>query len=229
MRCLVGSFLVSLTLAGFACGSNLRIVGCDVAWRSLTDPTPICYALIVNETGTLDRLAAWQLCLTIFPVDGATGWVGFASADLPRDPTEDYLLAGDSGVLDVAEPPPAPLVAGPTDTLLLGDYAQSVIGEAVPSSPKTLLRMEFCASDDAQGGFAVAAVPGPENSFWASWDTNDCPDMMRGFENVPFDGGATVIGRITVGILVPEPCDALLLFGGATTTGAFLTRRRRVA
>jgi hypothetical protein len=227
MRYLVGSFALVLALVSHVRGANLRIVGCDAVWTSTADPSPAYHVLVVNEQGATDRLSGWQMKLALVPTDGATGVLQFASADLPRQPTDDYLLAGDSATLDVSDPPPAPLIAGPVDSLLLGDYALSVVGGTVPSSEKMLLKADFTASKDARGLFAVMVVPGEENTFWASFDTTDCPTMIRGFGNVPLEGDSVVIGWVAVNMLVPEPLGiSLLLAAFACGVGLLAVRSR---
>jgi len=225
MRYLVGSFLLVLMLVGFASAANLRIVGYDVVWSSTNDPSPAYHVLILNEQGVSDRLAGWQLCLIIIPTQGATGVLQFTSADLPRQPSENYLLAGDSATLDGSDPPPSPLIVGPTDTLLLGDYALSGFGSEVPASEKMLLKVDFAASEGAQGEFAIAVVPGQENSFWASFDTNDSSEMTRGFQGIPLEGDPVVIAKVIVNSSIPEPNGFHLLLAGAILTLGHRTRR----
>lgn len=213
MRCLFGALLLILLLVNSAWAGVLRLA--DVTWSLTAGSSSTFYVQILNEQGVTDRLASWQLELMITPVGGATGVLQFESADLPRQPLENYLLEGDSGRL--AGLPSSPIIVGPTGTVLLSDYAFSMFGSEVPRSGKTLLRIDFSAPKDAEGVFAIAAVPGADGSFWASFDTNDSDSIMRGFGGIPIDSVIpVVIGHVTI-IPIPEPHGLLLLLTVAIT------------
>ncbi|MBN2291193.1 MAG: hypothetical protein JXM70_02135 [Pirellulales bacterium] len=198
MRYFFGTLCVSLLLCNFTSANSLMLVGTDVQWNPNTEPSPTSYVEIYNDTGTTDRLAGWQLKMKIEPLSGATGILQFNSADYPREPIEKYLLEGDSSYILVT-PPPA--VAGPTDTVLIQDYALSGYGSEVPTTLHTLVKLDYHASADAEGIFAVTAVRGLANSLWATLDSQD---SERGFTNVPQGEGADVaIWYVTV--QVPEP------------------------
>ena len=219
MRCLFGSLFLTLLLFNSAWAGALRLA--DVTWSLTAGSSSTFYVEILNEQGVTDRLASWQLSLVISPVGGATGDLQFDSADLPRQEVENYLLYGDSGVLTGS--PPSPIITGPTDTILLGDYALSGYGNVVPPSGKTLLKVDFSAPEDAEGDFAIAAVPGDsegtDGSFWVSFDFNDSAVPVRGFGGVPIDSAdPVVIGHVTV-VPVPEPHGFLLLLTVAVTWG----------
>ncbi len=217
MRCLFWPLLLTLLLPNSAWAGVLRLA--DVTWFLTAGSSSTYYVHINNEQGVTDRLASWQLSLMIIPAGNATGVLQFDSADLPRQESENYLLYGDSGVL--AGSPPSPIVVGPADTVLLGDWALFGFGNEVPSSEKALLKVDFSASEDTEGVFAIAAVPGDgaDGSFWASFDTNDSTSMTRGFDGIPVDGvDPVVIGHITI-VPVPEPHGFLLLLAVAATWG----------
>lgn len=215
MRCFFGSLLLTLLLFNSAWAGVLKIAGGDVVWSSLDESSPTYYVLIFNEEGVADCLTSWQLCLKITPMEDATGSLQFASADLPRQFSENYLLYGNSFGLTVS-PPPAPT----GDTVSLGDSVLSGFGDVVPPSEekKTLLKVDFSASEDAEGVFAISAVPGID-SFWISYYGPEPEDFtMMWFKDMPIYGSEpVVIGHVTVA-LVPEPHGFLLLL---TVAGAF--------
>lgn len=212
MRCLVGSFLLSLLLFDSTWAGNLKIVGGDVVWPSLSQPSPTFYVMIFNEQGVTNRLASWQLRLEITSVGETTGVFQFASADIPRD--ENYILFGDSSLLNgTPEPPPTPLISGPMENITLLDYSLSGIGREVPPSGKTLMKLDFSASGGTQGIFAITAVPGG-NSFWTS---SENPFIPLGFDNVPLNASdPVIIGYVKVE-LIPEPHVFFLLLNAALT------------
>ena len=206
--CLGFLCLVVLTSANSILAANLRIAGCDVVWSSPDDPSPTCYVMVFNEQGAADSLLGWQVHLVIVPVGEVTGSVQFAWADLPRGSEEGYLLAGNSGVLDMPDPPDEPWIPGPVDELRLWDNTFDGNPIVVPESGKTLLKTSFSATPDAQGvfGIAVAADPTGYDTGWAASDY-----QMYGFENAPDENEPVVIGQLTVGALVPEPGNFLFI------------------
>ena len=207
MRCLFGALLLNLLLFNSAWASVLRLA--DATWSLAAGTSSTFYVEIRNEYGVTDRLASWQLSLEIAPVDGSTGELLFDSADIPRQPTENYLLEGDSYVL--AGLLPSPHIPSPTSSILLSDLTISPAGIVVPPSGKTLLKVDISASENASGVFAISAVPGLSGSFWGSHDTNDSTEPFRGFGSIPIGGtDPVVIGHVSI-IPVPEPHVSLLL------------------
>ncbi|MCX7429093.1 MAG: hypothetical protein NTW96_26145 [Planctomycetia bacterium] len=204
--------LSMLLVTSTSSAGYLVMVGGDAVWPSTDDPSPICYVGIVNDQGLTDCLAGWQLKLVIVPIGDATGQLRFGMADLPRLEAEEYLLWGDSGVLDGPDPPPEPLITGPADEVVIGDYALSGFGSEIPASVKTLAKMSFVASGDAHGAFGLAVVPGPDSSFWASLDPVEFTAVIHAYGNVPATGDRVVVGRVLVG--VPEPHVLAMLVTG---------------
>ena len=211
--CLLLSFsacLLTLQFTGVASAGYVMMVGDKVAWPLTTAPSPTCYVGIVNDQGSTDPLAAWQLNLVIIPMNGATGELTFGTVDLPREPWEEYLLEGDSGYLEPN--PPEPMIVGPEHPIWIGDYALSVFGNEIPSSTKTLAKVSFLASAGVSGEFGLAVVPGPSQSFWMSLDPVTFAEQIHTYSNVPTTGDPVVVGRILVGI--PEPTGLVMLLAG---------------
>ena len=182
----------------------------DIQWR--TDSTsPVMVFGIENPASTDDLLHAWQLGLAIVARSGTTGGLQFNTATLPSS----YLLDGRSDGL-------FPPHSGPADTIsVIGDSDSLHTGVWVDPTGRNLLQVDFVALPGTSGVFDIKAAPDLFNG--CNWFSSDF--QVRGYANVPFDGGPVSLGTVTV-VYVPEPSTLLLLLSASLGVGLAASRRR---
>ena len=183
----------------------------NIQWNTALASPQMVFG-IENTSSTTDPLYAWQLGLEIVPRNGAVGTLQFNTATLPPS----YLLQGRSYGLITSFSEPAAKIS------VIGDSDSLLTGVSVPSSGKNLLMVDFSALPGTSGLFDITVVPDLFNGCnWYSSDFN-----ARSYENVPFGGGAVILGTVNV-MSVPEPSViAMLLAGSLVAAPAILFRHR---
>lgn len=170
---------------------------------------PFSFTLI-NDTAVdapEDLLTGWQVTLDIEPLPGATGTVEIFDVS---QPAAGYLLEGSGFGLGANRN---------GENLTVFDFILFASPVQVPVDPGApLFEYTLEASTDALGGFGIYAV-----GRLSEWSDSASPIIRaREYNNLPFNGGSVLIGKVTV---IPEPTSlALLGLGGL----AFCRRNRAI-
>jgi hypothetical protein len=194
----LGWLLVTLAATQAAYAGGMSVAGPeDVVWSQSTQPMQI--TLQVENNGTSDLLAGWQLALQIAPGHDATGSVMFTSIATPPD---DYVF-GDTSLGVQANSFGSPS----TVTGLLFD--DTLPGVSVDSSGANLVQLTLSASPGTSGPFSIEMIP--NSLIGAAWFNGDFSEYA--FDNAPFDGGPVGVASVSVNP-VPEPTTIVLLLAG---------------
>ena len=176
---------------------------------------------VYSNNNPNDVMTAWSLQLEIDPLSGATGSLTFQDPGtaFPSNPP-NYIFGGDGlGIF----------ATNSGSALFANDFFNPIGGPGtiVPDiSPANLIQMDFLASSDASGLFAIYADEGAAATQWS-----DRSPFTQYFSNVPDGTGMVLIGEVMVNSAgvqpVPEPSSLTLFWVGGTMLASLNSWRKR--